>query len=82
MPDTYNMGKEARLRMYGECQFPNFCSYCGAKMKEENYNLGFDATSGKEKIGTVLFCPKYKFKVFSHLTFTFNEKGNEIIERY
>lgn len=75
------MEKEVELTMYNRT-LSKHCFICGRKLKRETYLSHYDSQNGKPVFRVVLFCPKYLFKVFSHITYTFDEDGEEIIERY
>ena len=60
---------------------PKYCPNCGRLLSTFDYYLGFDKQTGEEKIGLVLYCPKYG-KWFSHYTVSFDEEGHEIVEYY
>lgn len=75
--------KPKELKMFGGISVPRYCVHCGRKLKQGKLLLGFSEKTGERLIGTLVYCPAWLgTMVMSHLTYNFDEKGNEIIERY
>ena len=79
------MAKELKMYAWGNKHFPKHCFKCGRAFILKEYHAGFDSKDGKAIYHTLMYCPAFSASIFpklSHLSYRFDEDGDEIIERY
>lgn len=68
---------EIRLKHYNG-DVPKYCWKCGGTLLRETFCSGFDSITGVKVYQTDLKCPR----VFPHVKYEYDSKGNEILHRY